>query len=287
MNEERRKSERRVPPAVVEFAVKERQQLLEKIADQAREIERLKAGQESLILVRDDYKRQAGEYRTLWSKAVVKPRPHGLVLPERDDVIRKAVGMCNRIPGSTTWNAAEYAYDEFVARLNSSPVSAGDDALTCDYCGAETEDPWHGSGMLDGAESRHIHACDGCRHMLPSVSAGVVDERAAFEVWARKHNQSLIDDDIDQPEDINLDKQAGVYIWANAESAWMAWQARAALTASAPNHGEQVRGDEYAPFNCEHAACKSLGQHHPLCAGYKLIEAEAAAPSAGSQGGDV
>lgn len=38
----------------------------------------------------------------------------------------------------------------------------------CDYCGATPEHhPWHGSGLLNGAENRHIHACDGYRGKLP------------------------------------------------------------------------------------------------------------------------
>ncbi len=37
-----------------------------------------------------------------------------------------------------------------------------DQSLTCDYCGAITEDPWHTSGVLNGVVSRHIHSCDAC-----------------------------------------------------------------------------------------------------------------------------
>ncbi|MEG1041515.1 MAG: hypothetical protein RSE94_16500 [Pseudomonas sp.] len=38
----------------------------------------------------------------------------------------------------------------------------------CDYCGATLDNhPWHGSGILNGVESRHIRACDGCRDKLP------------------------------------------------------------------------------------------------------------------------
>ena len=49
------------------------------------------------------------------------------------------------------------------------------DPLVCDYCDAETQDPWHGSGMLNGAESHHIHACNQCRNLLPTTKAqGVV-----------------------------------------------------------------------------------------------------------------
>lgn len=29
----------------------------------------------------------------------------------REDAIREVVGLCNRIPGSTQWNAAEFMYD--------------------------------------------------------------------------------------------------------------------------------------------------------------------------------
>lgn len=38
----------------------------------------------------------------------------------------------------------------------------------CDYCGVvPSYEPWHGSGFIDGCLSRHIHACDDCRHLLP------------------------------------------------------------------------------------------------------------------------
>lgn len=41
----------------------------------------------------------------------------------------------------------------------------------CDYCGATLDyEAWHGSGILDGVDQRHIHACDNCRDQLP-VSA--------------------------------------------------------------------------------------------------------------------
>lgn len=37
----------------------------------------------------------------------------------------------------------------------------------CDYCGViPTYHPWHGSGILNGVESRHIHACNDCRKLL-------------------------------------------------------------------------------------------------------------------------
>ena len=48
---------------------------------------------------------------------------------------------------------------------------AGNDELSCDYCGALTEAPWHGSGEMHGKENRHIHACDNCRDLLPKCAA--------------------------------------------------------------------------------------------------------------------
>lgn len=58
----------------------------------------------------------------LYAAPVSEAKAQGVVMPERDAVIRKAVGMCNRIPGSTTWNAAEFAYDELAARITAAPV---------------------------------------------------------------------------------------------------------------------------------------------------------------------
>lgn len=62
--------------------------------------------------------------------------------------------------------------------LNAVPVPEAKaqvyEPLVCDYCNAETQDPWHGSGMLNGAESRHIHACSQCRNLLPTTKAQCV-----------------------------------------------------------------------------------------------------------------
>lgn len=35
----------------------------------------------------------------------------------REKAIREVVGLCNRIPGATTWNAAEFMYDKLTAAL--------------------------------------------------------------------------------------------------------------------------------------------------------------------------
>lgn len=63
--------------------------------------------------------------------------------------------------------------------------------------------------------------------------AAAQDERTAFEAWVVQHNTAVREDyddtDENAPEDIRLDRQGGVYIWANAEAAWFAWKARSAL----------------------------------------------------------
>lgn len=82
------------------------------------------------------------------------------------------------------WRAAR------IAAAPAAPVSAQAEAkaqdfdpLVCDYCNAETQDPWHGSGMLNGVESRHIHACSQCRNLLPTAKAqGVVQWPEADEI---------------------------------------------------------------------------------------------------------
>ena len=55
--------------------------------------------------------------------------------------------------------------------LAAQPQSDQDYIHLCDYCGALTDDPWHGSGEMHGKENRHIHACDNCRDRLPKYAA--------------------------------------------------------------------------------------------------------------------
>jgi len=76
------------------------------------------------------------------------------------------------------------------------------------------------------------------------------DERTAFEAWVMQHNTAVREDyddtDENAPEDIRLDRQGGVYIWANAEAAWFAWKTRSALdtrpaqTAPVPSAAQQI-----------------------------------------------
>ncbi|MFV3402825.1 hypothetical protein ACNFIC_02570 [Pseudomonas sp. NY15463] len=58
---------------------------------------------------------------------------------------------------------------QLLRQFKSQPAEQHQDEYPpCDYCGTvPTYHPWHGSGMLNGVENRHIHACDGCRGKLP------------------------------------------------------------------------------------------------------------------------
>ena len=62
-------------PLEIERLEEENQELLCKWGETLRELDALKEGHASLILVREDYKRQAYEYRKLWSEAVAKTQP--------------------------------------------------------------------------------------------------------------------------------------------------------------------------------------------------------------------
>lgn len=55
-------------------------------------------------------------------------------------------------------------------------VPAADEELHCDFCQAVVSDPWHGSGELNGQLSKHIHACDACKHKLPNSAAEIGPE---------------------------------------------------------------------------------------------------------------
>jgi hypothetical protein len=58
--------------------------------------------------------------------------------------------------------------------LAAAPVPPEDDfKIACDFCATEVDyEPWHGSGLLNGVVSRHVHACNNCRALLPLPPAG-------------------------------------------------------------------------------------------------------------------
>ena len=47
----------------------------------------------------------------------------------------------------------------------------------CDYCGVIPDHhPWHGSGVHNGEDNPHIHACSNCRHKLPTPDVSALVE---------------------------------------------------------------------------------------------------------------
>lgn len=54
----------------------------------------------------------------------------------------------------------------------------------CDYCGTVPDyHPWHGSGLINGEESPHIHACNECRAKLPAPADKGQGEPVAWANW--------------------------------------------------------------------------------------------------------
>ncbi|EPN6724790.1 hypothetical protein ACT2UN_000870 [Pseudomonas putida] len=79
----------------------------------------------------------------------------------RENVIAAACPDC----GSRYVLAASKEFEIPAPQHHAEP----DGYPPCDYCGITPGyHPWHGSGMFNGAENRHIHACDDCRGQLPS-----------------------------------------------------------------------------------------------------------------------
>lgn len=150
-----------------------------------------------------------------WNKrSALKVQPSGLVLPERrGESDNPAELMFNR--------GHDHALNE-VARLNSSPVSA------------ELKELQRKSELFDtyAAEAEKLGfsgICELIDAYASNVSAGGVDERAAFEAELAR---------LGYPFHIRFDTETGYGCGFGAEY-WRVWQARASL--SAPSHGEQVR----------------------------------------------
>lgn len=183
--------------------------------------------------------------------------------------------------------------------LNSSPVSAGEygDA----YQGAREDLAIWKRRALE-AESKireQDQIIDNLGNALndengptfmgePVIRAGGVDERAAFEAWYETtYGISL------EPE-FRANHFIG-YVNDKANHRWTAWQARAAL--SAPSQGEQVREGSLSRESLTLAYRLITKELETLANGsaidrFKSAQGEfrsaiAAAPSAGSQGGDV
>lgn len=196
------------------------------------------------------------------------------------------------------WMVWEACLSE-VARLNSSPVSAGESCESCEPAGVFATD---GSGPFDcpdcgkkaaaqtavkTAESRAALGVGGAAQ----VSAGGVDDRAAFEAWYETtYGISL------EPE-FRANHFIG-YVNDKANHRWTAWQARAAL--SAPTYraytttpgeavagialrqlGDESRWVEIRDLNAH--AFPDIGPHDYYPVGTELRLPALSAPSHGEQ----
>lgn len=76
----------------------------------------------------------------------------------------KAAGLTNLSDMQAVLDAVEVALSQ-----QAEPAPAQDEQYPpCDFCGVIPDHhPWHGSGLFNGVDSPHIHACNGCRHLLP------------------------------------------------------------------------------------------------------------------------
>lgn len=294
MTGELRKTDRRVSPAVVEYSIGAFERMQATIAEQAREIERLTSCQRFESLYREAER----------ELAALKAQPSGVVLPEPvtafpfDD----AVDGEHSDYGSG-WFFTDNCQAEFFkaddvralfARLNSSTVSAGEPCDSCEPAGVFATD---GAGPFDcpdcgkkaaaqtavkTAESRAALGVEGAAQVI----AGGVNERAAFEDWyAARSFEGMAGNN-------RFERSGGEYWYIGTRKSWDAWQARAALTASAPNHSEQVREIESVQkvivylSDSLHQASNGIipcGEDAIVECVSMLKHAIAAAPSAGSQ----
>ena len=63
-------------------------------------------------------------------------------------------------------------HNRIVAALSAQQSAQDDEYPPCDYCGVVPDcHPWHGSGAFRGVENPHIHACNDCRHLLPTAQS--------------------------------------------------------------------------------------------------------------------
>lgn len=229
------------------------------VAERDLEIERLKAGQESLILARDEQKRLANEYRDMWSRAAVKAQPSGVVLPEpKKEIVAWGHDMGGNYDEGHAdgWNDA---LDE-VARLNSSPVSDGDERA------GWTEKKPTGEGAYwirgNGLEA----------------DALVQVKQKEGELWCNLHMRNS---EPDFEYGYTIEQLSSEFEWLGP------LQARATL--SAPSHSEQVReGWQLVPVEPNEAIRDAINL---LCDDHSAFEDSdafwsyllAATPSAGSQ----
>ena len=150
MNEERRKADRRVPPAVAQHAIEERAELLARIEEQAREIERLR-------LNIADYNEHERCYQA--EIANLKAQPSGAAVTGMADALRHVI---KELDGETPEDI-DYAqvsgalgvYALFGPNLNSPIVSAGDPLPYWEQCNPGCDPEFNGQRSKECAQLCH------------------------------------------------------------------------------------------------------------------------------------
>lgn len=106
--------------------------------------------------------------------------------------LREYAAECNTCQDASKMDAARdrvlELYDR-AALTQSEPAQTAqsEDPLTCDFCGAATDDPWHTSGIIE----RHLHQCDACRSARPSLKERPMTDEArdaARYRWLRQQH---------------------------------------------------------------------------------------------------
>ena len=98
------------------------------------------------------------------------PLPAGVRVGSATYLLMKMWVNADRAQQSARHREELLAYEVTVGNLRA------DIALTCDFCGCETPDPWHGNT----ATNRHVHACDACK---PKLAPAWHDKPTAPGLW--------------------------------------------------------------------------------------------------------
>ncbi|WP_336235705.1 hypothetical protein [Achromobacter dolens] len=198
---------------------------------------------------------------------------------DRNATISQVVGLCNRIPGATTWNAAQFMYDEMHRRaaLASAPV-AGEQIIAWDVQDTglgrryTTYNPKVAEDLMNlGENVRPLVYASALppANAAPQASAEDVRELPDAEMrtlignyfaddWAKEAAAGLLHDyaralktqadkDGGQQRAGDVDERAAFEAWAYRagmgpkfrESMFAAWEARAALSAPQAEQGER------------------------------------------------
>ncbi|MDV5861341.1 Lar family restriction alleviation protein [Pseudomonas mendocina] len=85
--------------------------------------------------------------------------------------------------------------------LKAQQSAQDDEYPPCDYCGVVPDyHPWHGSGAFLDVENPHIHACNDCRHLLPTAQSA--PERVSVPVELLERLETWVTDDCSALEEL-------------------------------------------------------------------------------------